>query len=218
MKPLDPQSRRLIDEVTASEAATPELQERLWESLSQRLQQPLPPTAAAAASHMRGASQLHASSSPLLKLVIGVFVVGAATASVVQVRRHNAVTSVTPQLRPSPSVSSAPPLSEAAPAAKTALADATGDGTLAAETALLARAQRALRSGDPSAALPIIDEHAARFPRGELAQERDAARVFALCAMKHTPEARRAQQQFLRSWPRSPLAARVEGACGKPAP
>jgi|GEM_PF-6952033 len=90
----------------------------------------------------------------------------------------------------------------------------SGQGsTLMAETQLLARAQQALRAGKTTAALRLIDEHVRTFPRGELAQERDAAEVVALCALHRWPEARRSQQQFQRAWPGSPMTERVQHAC-----
>lgn len=88
-------------------------------------------------------------------------------------------------------------------------------GSLAEETQLLAHAQRALQGGAPSEALRWIEAHTRRFPAGALAQERDAVRVFTLCALRRKSESRQAQQQYLRDWPASPLAKRVKDGCPK---
>lgn len=50
------------------------------------------------------------------------------------------------------------------------------EGTLREETALMERALGALRQGDLPAARRALDEHAARFPNGHLAPEREGAR------------------------------------------
>jgi hypothetical protein len=84
------------------------------------------------------------------------------------------------------------------------------------EAALLLSTQAALREDNPGRALALLDEHARRFPRGALAQERDAARVLALCAAGRVDEARSARDAFLAAHPRSPAAARVRHACGGP--
>jgi hypothetical protein len=84
------------------------------------------------------------------------------------------------------------------------------------EAALLHAARGALAGGDARAALALLDEHGARFPKGALIAERQAARVFALCALGWSTEARRAASAFLAQNPRSPLAARVRNACAQP--
>jgi hypothetical protein len=85
---------------------------------------------------------------------------------------------------------------------------------LQAETAALRRAQRAIRSGDPERALALIREQDATYRGGALAQERAAARIFALCDLGRTEEARAEIRRFGRQWPRSPLLSRVQsGSC-----
>lgn len=91
------------------------------------------------------------------------------------------------------------------PAAATSVAD---------ETALLRDAHIALEAGNSARALALLAEHGRRFPRGMLGEERDATRVFALCAAGNATEARAAAARFLRERPSSPLAARVQQSCG----
>jgi hypothetical protein len=89
----------------------------------------------------------------------------------------------------------------------------TDASTLAEEVGLLRRARAALNAGDPAAALAHLAEHSRRFPAGVLAEERDAARVLALCHAGRRDEARAQASRFLRERPSSPLAARVRESC-----
>lgn len=89
-----------------------------------------------------------------------------------------------------------------------------GDSSsLAAEAALLQRAQTALAAGDPEAALARLGEHARGFKDGVLARERDALRVTALCAAGRMSEGRAEAAAFLAAHAGSLLAERVRGAC-----
>jgi len=95
-------------------------------------------------------------------------------------------------------------------------AASTPPDSVAEEAALLRAASGALARGDSGAALARLDEHAARFPRGALAEERQAGRVFALCADGRSQEARALASTFVAANPRSPLVSRVRGACPEP--
>ena len=57
------------------------------------------------------------------------------------------------------------------------------------EVTLLSKAQAALSRGRPQEALEALAEHAQRFPRGVLSEERAATRVRTLCALGRTREA-----------------------------
>jgi hypothetical protein len=98
--------------------------------------------------------------------------------------------------------SSAPPLrearlSEAQPSARSGAAanvkgrpaEGRAPDRLAEEVALISRAQSELASSRLDNALSILDEHARKFPRGILTEERIAARIQALCALGRTAEA-----------------------------
>jgi hypothetical protein len=82
--------------------------------------------------------------------------------------------------------------------------------------ALLRQANAELAAGHPERALVLLDDHAHRFPRGGLVEEREAARVLALCAAGRHAEGRRAQARFLHAHASSPQAARVQAACSGP--
>ena len=118
---------------------------------------------------------------------------------------------------PPPVVEAPPPAIEAPPVARArphhverhvAIAHPS---TLAAETALLRDADRALRAGDTATALARLDEDAARFPNGALAPERAGERLVVLCEVGAADP--RAVSQFLAARAGSPLAARVRRAC-----
>jgi hypothetical protein len=71
-----------------------------------------------------------------------------------------------------------------------------------------------LEKGDPARALAMIDEQSATYQNGKLREEREAARIFALCKLGRTAEAERARAAFLRDHPHAPLVDRVRAACG----
>ena len=101
--------------------------------------------------------------------------------------------------------------------AATTQANALGSASPAmdvhAEVLLIAEAHRALQAGNASDSLVLLDEHARRFPTGAMAEERDAARVAALCALGRVVEGRTAAAAFLRDFPGSPHASRVRASC-----
>ena len=74
---------------------------------------------------------------------------------------------------------------------------------LAAERALLTEARTAMQASDAPRALAILDDHAHRFPRGQLAEERDALRVAALWLAGDRAAARRHADDFARHHPGS---------------
>lgn len=103
------------------------------------------------------------------------------------------------------------PLRRARPGSET-------EGSLRAESELIAAAHRALLRGDAADALARIAEYDARFPRGTLREERDLERVLALCAAGRRDESRAAARRFLRSFPDSPSAGRAAAACAETIP
>jgi len=88
------------------------------------------------------------------------------------------------------------------------------EGTLPEELDLLHDAQSKWRAGNAAAALSLLSEHRKRFPRSQLASERDALTVLSLCATNRTAEARRLARRFLQTAQRSPLRTSVEESCG----
>ena len=84
--------------------------------------------------------------------------------------------------------------------------------TLADEYALISRAQGALKMHDASLALSLVNEHASRFPKGQLGEERDALKVLSICSLGR-PDARSSAERFLKNHPSSPFALRIRTAC-----
>jgi RNA polymerase sigma-70 factor (ECF subfamily) len=84
-----------------------------------------------------------------------------------------------------------------------------------AELDPLARARKALRSGDPHAALMLVEEHAHRFP-DSLQKMRAVIRIEALCAAGKRPQGIGEASAFFRTAAAGDrhLKARVQRACG----
>jgi hypothetical protein len=81
------------------------------------------------------------------------------------------------------------------------------------EAQLLAEVQTALGAGHGPQALDKLKEYDQRFSGGVLRAEADAARVFALCQSGRRADAQAAARRFLRRYPSSPSASRVQQAC-----
>ena len=82
------------------------------------------------------------------------------------------------------------------------------------EVALLSKAQAALSRGRPQEALQAIAEHAQRFPRGVLTEERAATRARTLCALGRTQEAAAELKRIEKLSPTSAYLARARESCG----
>lgn len=146
---------------------------------------------------------------------------------VAPLRRSNAVlnTPATPQAAPSASTaevttpSAAEEHSVDADKTRSATNKAVNRGTpstLEAELALLGKAQRALKSGQPNEALRALEEHARRFPSGVLSAERTGVKPVALCQAGRLDEGRSAARSYLRVVPNSVLSKRIRVACQLP--
>jgi hypothetical protein len=86
------------------------------------------------------------------------------------------------------------------------------EDSLGDEMALVARAQTALHRGLFASALSALDEHARRFPRGDLAEEREALAVQALARAGRDDEASARASRFEARYPRSVLVPVVRAA------
>lgn len=118
--------------------------------------------------------------------------------------------------RPAPEPASEPraeaaPERNAAPAAET-----KRDNEIRQEVALLSKAQAALSRGRPQEALAALAEHAQRFPRGALTEERVATRARTLCALGRTQEAQAELKRMQKLNPSSAYLARARESCGLP--
>ncbi|MEO6601391.1 MAG: hypothetical protein ABIQ16_16050 [Polyangiaceae bacterium] len=81
------------------------------------------------------------------------------------------------------------------------------------EVALLSRAQAALSRGRAQEALDALSEHALRFPRGVLSEERAATRARTLCALGRKQEAETELKRMEKLNPTSAYLARARESC-----
>jgi hypothetical protein len=72
----------------------------------------------------------------------------------------------------------------------------------------------ALGRGEARAALAGVEEHAAAFPRGRLAAEREFLRIDALRRLGRAAEARRFAETYAARFPRAIYVERVERVLG----
>lgn len=106
-------------------------------------------------------------------------------------------------------------LPSAAPAVAAPSASfATPGAALEAERAMLDVARTALGRGDGPHALGACDDHARKFPRGVLAEEREAIAVQALLLAQRSDDARARAERFQKSYPRSIFLPAVLAAVG----
>ncbi|WP_437631802.1 hypothetical protein [Sorangium sp. So ce854] len=122
-----------------------------------------------------------------------------------------------------PSVTAVPavdPLPREPSSEQAAPAPATPTFVLSDELRLIDAARAALARGDAPLALRFTAEHAARFPGGSLAIERDVLRVDALVAAGHIAEAASHACAFAARSPRSAQAPRMikVGRCSSTIP
>jgi len=85
--------------------------------------------------------------------------------------------------------------------------------SLKEETALLGAANAALARGDVKRASALLEDYDRRPGASQLAEERTVTGILAACAAGHGDAARAEARHFHARWPRSPLAARVDGSC-----
>jgi hypothetical protein len=226
---LGPDARRLVD--LARKARTPGEGDKL--RIAERLAVPL--AAGAAIGTAAGAAKAGASSSIFASLgakvaaVVGASAVAAAlVVSQVDTTPTPAPTPTAPA-KPAPAVApqpeavapEAPP--ESAPVTPESLAPAKPTPTaapsvkpadeLAQEAALLHEAQAAWRAGQSAQALQLANQHAQRFPRSQLANERDVLRVLSLCKLGQTQAAKQIGARLLHKAKGSPWYQSVASSC-----
>lgn len=217
---LNPETRRLVD--LARQARTPGEGDKL--RIAERLAVPLAAGIAAgsaAATAKAGGLSLGAKLAALVA-------VGAVGAAVVVTRAPSPPSSapssapVITQPAPSPPSVVAPEpepaepaqikAPEPAPAPKTIAPSKSGDA-LAEEAALLHQAQAAWRAGQSAQALALANQHAQRFPRSQLANERDVLRVLSMCKLGQVQSAKQVGARLLKKAKGSPWYQSVAESC-----
>jgi hypothetical protein len=222
MEPLDPKLASLLASERMAEAPVEALG-RVWSRVA--LAPPLP-----ASTHMGGAGHgwiaSHAIGVAAAAFVVG-GIAGAAVYAVVEKPAPERVVYVDrPTLSayvPPPPPPSAAPLapvvaSALPPAAPTASGHPTpapsSTSSLSAERALLDHARGALASGDAAGALVLLGDHAHRFPKPQLAEEREALVIQSLVSLGRYDEARAAAARFKAASPGSLFMPAIEASLG----
>jgi hypothetical protein len=125
--------------------------------------------------------------------------------------------SAAPPAAPAPSAS-APAAPSEPPTSWIVIAEVPGTARAAptdadAEARLLRRAQDAL-GPNPALAFALAQEHARRFPRGRLGQQRELLAIRALARLGRASDARARAVRFLAAFPGAAQRRRVEAALG----
>jgi hypothetical protein len=94
-------------------------------------------------------------------------------------------------------------------------AQAAAPSTVKEELELLRAAEERFHAGAPAQALALLDDHARRFPRGVLSEERRASRILALCQLGQVAVATSEADSFVAEHPASPFVERVRRACAR---
>lgn len=164
------------------------------------------------------------------KLVIGTSVASLAVGGAIGAGAHAVVTAPAPivqQTRVEPVVPApvpvvveppptAPPVVAVEPEPKPVVAvqpkPVTADQQLSLEKSYLEQARAAMARQDVNAALEALGQHAARFPRGQLTEERLAMQVLALTSAGRSIEAKNAADAFRAKFPNGLFRSAVDAA------
>jgi hypothetical protein len=119
-----------------------------------------------------------------------------------------------PSVRPVPVPVLAPPSTPPVRAATSVASGRSGSDGLEAERALLDVARTALGRGDGANALRAAEEHGRRFPRGILAEEREAMSIQALRLLHRDDDAQARLERFRGRFPTSLIRPALEAADG----
>jgi hypothetical protein len=235
---MNPEARRMIDQVRLARTPSADDKERIRKALALGLAvtaASVPATAAGAAATATkvgaGAGAGAAGLASGLKVAVTVAVVASLGAGTYWMTRPTPMTKpavatrvAEPVVAPEPAAVAVPEAVVAAPAVAPPPAAIVNDAPvssgragrdpLVAELVLLQKAQKAWSRGNAARALELAQQHARRYPRSVLAMERDALRVFALCALGQTAQARPLAGAILKRAPGSPLRTSVEESCG----
>jgi hypothetical protein len=111
---------------------------------------------------------------------------------------------------PAPRASATPVLHDTRPPSATAEPLADRKNQLRDESLLIGRARESMRAGDAPGALGLLEQARTRFPDGVLVQEREALAIETLYRSGQRAAASQRAAAFLRAYPWSPLAKRVQ--------
>lgn len=219
MNDLNPDARRLVD--LAREARTPGRGDK--RRVAERLAVPLAASAAvvtgAAASKAAAGATLLGGLGTKIAAVVAVGALGTALfvsrldseqGAAVAPIRHVATEPAPP---PAPAIPAPAAKVETDPAPPEPKKLVKPSDDLVQEAALLHEAQSAWRAGQSARALQLANQHAQRFPRSQLANERDVLRVLSLCKLGQAQAAKQVGARLLRQTKGSPWYQSVAGSC-----
>jgi hypothetical protein len=118
----------------------------------------------------------------------------------------------TPAWVPAPPLAAPAAAASAVPALPPRAAPSVSTSLLSAERILLDSARGELTSGNAAQALVLLDSHAHRFPRAQLAEEREALVIQSLVALGRYDEARAAAARFKAATPGSLFLPAIEAS------
>ncbi len=153
----------------------------------------------------------------LTPLGIGI-AIGAGGHALLQARQLRLQSTVpVAQVRATPSAAPAAIEAPSTPSLETPVAAAPPSAqaprsTLVDERVLLDRARRQLASDEPAQALVFLEQHAQRFGRGELTEEREAMRINVLVQLGRKDEAKARGEAFAARFPNSIMGTSVRSA------
>jgi len=238
-------ARSLLDDLEQAERAAtgppPEVADRMWATIEQRMVQGPPPPA-----ELDLPTTTPAPARLVLKIVGGVTLVGLAAgllaaglssdpepvASVEPMASVEPAPIVAPEpaLEPTQAIPVAPaPIVEPEPAPvieaptdkldkldkleKPPGAKPVVQKSLAEELVLMQAMSTALADGDSKRVLELVAEHRRDFPHGQFIEERSASEARAMCRAGK-PKAKTKAEQFAARWPSSIHLAAVQHDCG----
>jgi hypothetical protein len=111
---------------------------------------------------------------------------------------------------PPPMLGVVPPSGAVASTGDVSVAAAERESRLREERQLVGEARSALRRGEPGGALSLLEQGRVRFPGGTMMQEREALAIEALWLGGQRAVASQRAAAFLRAYPLSPHAVRVQ--------
>ena len=92
-------------------------------------------------------------------------------------------------------------------------ATSAASSSLLEEVNMLRRAEKMIRSGNAMVAIGLLSELDAKYPKGQLLEERGAARTMANCQLTDSDSARAQGQAYLRAHPGTLYSDRVRTIC-----
>lgn len=227
LPPLSAQARELLADERARGPEDAAMKQRALDRAREALQQDRPSGVALRVGHSAWPAAPRRAPRTVLLIAAALAVAGLSAAGAGFYGWSSSPAAVRPVemrsvvARPSPSPSPVQGPREAAPVVANAPAPvwserpkgatpadsaaATSIQTYAIEAGLLEPARRGIGSANYATAMAAIARHQREYPRGQLAQEREALRVRALWGMGQRPAAESAAAAFRKRYPRSGL-------------